>query len=502
MRSASQTSCASVIHAPAKTLIAVLSEVLRAVDGRVVLLRALTKVFDQERDDIDLLLTESQRKQLLRAMYAQCLWGGLHCRIRQSCPAKIQLILWTEDCSAKLMVDLWTSFDQLPQQRRKCIPADRLLNTLTDTNESERHGNVPEWQDIPALCRLPADIDFCLLVQHLGAKRKNLTTPVCRERILRACEQLKSWPQGSHLQRRPDALLSALRDVATQLPRAIVVTSKIIKLTEDYLLQRLASARNNRGLPLLERKRRRGLTTELRKAILNHRPIVELIGSDGAGKSSAVAALASKLPHASVAVAKKLYRRSLIYQLASGVTRRLGGPDREKFDDRFAHAISLRAAVALWLRMCLPFSPWSRNHHSPSDLNEPFPGELQSDGPILILDRSCIGFLILDRKSDNPRLARCASWMESLCPPTSSVLLTLSYAALSQRKREMSSVGHETYQRLLFDQALRQQPADLTLLSGLSTADESATFLLAILQPVTPRTQESLDATESRKAVA
>ena len=501
MPSASRLLCAMTLPEPEKSLFVVMNELLRAVHGRVALLRPLAGNFDDQRDDMDLLLTESQRKQLLRAAYARCILGDIHCRIQQNSPTKIQLILWTTDCSSQLMIDLWTSFDQLPRRRYNAISAVRLLNTLSDGNASERRENVHGCPQIPALRLLPADIDFCLLVQHLAAKRRKLTTPACRERIVAACERLRSLATASATVH--DPLLTALLDLASRLPLAMIVTPNFIKVTEACLLQRLAAVPNNRGLPVLERRQRRGPVTELRKAILQRRPAVAVIGSDGTGKSSIVAALTLQQQNTVTVVAKKFYRRSLAYQFVGGLIKRLCGMDRGDFDDHVSPWISIRAAAAFWVTMCLPFSHWSKSRVSGTAMNGPVSvSELSRPKRTLILDRSCVTFLITDRKSDAPRLTSSATWIEAVTPPVRSVLLTLPYTALEHRKQEMSSAGHEIYQHLLFEQALRQRPSDLTLLAGLPSAEESAAALCKILKWVSLPVGEPRTSTEFGKVAA
>lgn len=488
---------------PASCLFAALNELLRAVDGRVVLLRPLTACFDSQRDDIDLLLTEPQREQLLRAAFLHCTNGRIHCRIQQSSPAKAQLILWTIDCSHKLMIDLWTSFDQLPRHRHRCIPADRLLNTLTvavpgmDADESDA-GCAD--QKIPALRQLPPDIDLCLMIQHLATKRRNLTTSTERGRIARACERLASWSQEQTIQQVPSDLWAALCDIADQLPRAITLTPKSIALSGDYLLQRLACVQNNRGLPILERRSRRGLMTGLRRAILRHRPTVAVIGSDGAGKSSVVSTLARQQPQTTAAVAKKLYRRSLTYLAVSGLMKRLCGTDRGSFDDHMAPLITLRATAAAWIRMYLLLNPWSKLQSAVTDKKRLISGrELPRTA---LLDRSIASFLITERKSDTPTLTRAATWIESLVPPVTSVLLTLPHSELTRRKQEMSAPGHTMYQRMLFEQALRQQPTDLLLLANLPSAQAAATAICELLLSETRAVESSTATADSRKAAA
>ncbi|MEJ7592105.1 MAG: hypothetical protein WKF77_11185 [Planctomycetaceae bacterium] len=511
MHSASSLTSVDSSPDPASCLFAALNELLRAVDGRVVLLRPLTACFDSQRDDVDLLLSESQREQLLLAAFSLCTRERIHCRIQQSSPAKAQLILWTITCSQKLMIDLWTSFDQLPRRRDTCIPAERLLNTLTaSVPDTQIHtscgaydaGAVTEQshpgrtqERIPALRQLPPDIDLCLLLQHLAAKRRKLTTTAVRERITRACERFASWsPQQTFLSV-PHNLQVALLDVVDHLPRAIMITPKSIALSEEYLLQRLTCVANNRGLPVLARRGRRGLMTGLRRAMLKHRPTVAVIGSDGAGKSSVVSALTRQQPNSTSVVAKKFYRHSLTYQFFSGLMKRLFGTDRGVFDDHTAPLITLRAAAVSCIRMSVSFNPWSMNRRSVADKKSLVPDQrLNKLLHFAVFDRSISSFLITHRKSDTPNLTHGATWIESFIPPVTSVLLTLPHSELIRRKQEMSALGHDAYQRMLFGQALRQQPGDLILLASQPSAQAAAMAICELLRHDT-RSDESLTVT-------
>ena len=544
MHSASRLTSVDSSFDPASGLLVALNELLRAVDGRVVLLRPLTACFESHCDDIDLLLTESQREQLLRAAFAHCTQGRIHCRIQQGSPAKAQLILWSLDCAQKLMIDLWTSFDQLPRRRHSCIPADRLLSTLTaSVPDAQIHTN----EKIPALRQLPPDIDLCLLIQHHAAKRRKITATAVRERIARACARLVSWTPQHTCQQISHDLLAALRAVADELPRSIMITPKFIAFSEDYLLLRLANVPSNRGLSVLEPRRRRAPMTELRKTVLRHRPALAVIGSDGAGKSSVVSALAMLNPEATSVVAKKFYRRSLTYQFISGLMMRLRGADRGMFDDRSAPLVTLRATAAMWINMCFPGRQGSRPRASVTVENcvehchkwidggpelegaspkprgylrsaQSSPGhptlQSTSDSRLVpdhelnklprttILDRSIASFLITDRKSDLPILARGATWIEALIPAVTSVLLTLPHAELTRRKQEMSAPGHDTYQRMLFEQALRQQPSDLVLLANLPSVQAAATAICELLRDEGRSDESSTETAGNRKAVA
>ena len=448
MQSASHQTCVDPLQHSANTLFAALNSLLRGVDGRVILLRPLPQNFDHQRDDIDVLMSNEQRQQLLRAAFAQCLQKKLHCRIEQSSPAKTRLTLWTADASQMLMIDLWTDFDQLPLRRHLRISSDRLRNALTESANNQ----------IPALHHLPPDIDLCLLIQHLAKKRKLLSNPGVRHRISFACDRLKSWSPEPDARCLRQDLLQSLRSVADRLPQAIVVTPNFIAVAQEYLLLRLANAPGNRGLQILERRKRRGILTDARKALLLRRPVIAFIGSDGAGKSSVIAAIAENRTTVVPVVARKLYRRSLIYQLVSGLAKRLLGTNRDRFDSLVCGPIAIRALTAAWGHAVL-----RSKRHAP------------------IHDRSVASFLITDRKTDLPRTSSAATWIEPLIPPITSVLLVLPHSELIHRKNEMSAPGHETYQRLLFEQALRQQPTDIILLASLESAQATAAVAAELL---------------------
>ncbi len=469
MQSASLQTCVNPSQHSANTLFASLNSLLRGVHGRVILLRPLPQNFDHQRDDIDLLMSNAQRQQLLRAAFTYCLKKEIHCRIEQSSPSKTRLTLWTTAASQKLMIDLWTEFDQLPLRRYQSIPADRLLNALTKFADDE----------IPALHHLPPDIDLCLLIQHLAKKQKTLNNPVVRHRIHLACDRLNALPIDSGLHGTLLDLLHSLRSVAHRLPHATVITPDFVSIAHGYLLARLADVPGNRGLQILERRKRRRLLANVRKAILQRRPTVAFIGSDGAGKSSVISALAEKQRAITPIVAKKLYRRSLIYQLFSGLAARLVGTNRDRFDSIVSIPITLRALTAAWCRAVFRLDPQKPIH-----------------------DRSVASFLITDRKTDLPRTSLAATWIEPLIPPVTSVLLTLTHSELNCRKHEMSAPGHETYQRLLFEQALRQQPADIILLASLESAQATAAAVAELLWHDSAPIDASQEVSHSRKAAA
>jgi hypothetical protein len=101
-----------------------------------------------------------------------------------------------------------------------------------------------------------------------------------------------------------------------------------------------------------------------------------------------------------------------------------------------------------------------------------------------------------------PRISSAAKWIEPLIPPVTSVLLALPHSELIDRKDEMSAPGHETYQRLLFEQALRQQPTDIILLASLESVEATAAVTAELLWQGSTPIDASFEASPNRKAAA
>jgi hypothetical protein len=83
-----------------------------------------------------------------------------------------------------------------------------------------------------------------------------------------------------------------------------------------------------------------------------------------------------------------------------------------------------------------------------------------------------------------------------------SVLLTVPHLELTRRKQEMSAPGHDTYQRMLFEQALRLQPTDLVLLANLPSAQVTATAICELLREEGRTGESSTETAGKRKAAA
>lgn len=465
-------------------LLSALSELLLRLQGdTVVLLRPLARDFDPQRDDVDLLLTEPQRTAFLASAFEASAAGKFHIRIRQGTADKIQMVLWNLECTSSLTIDFWSAFSQLPGHRGTMIRADRLLKTLAPEEPCRQSPAEPSEVTLPGTSRLPADIDFCLLVLHLASKKKKLTNPVVRERLLLAFNRLRTLTLIEAASRPclsdADTLLQAARPILNSRS----IPGELVRMAEVYLLKRISpSSADSRDAALVSRGNR-NLLTGVRRWWMQRVPCLAIVGSDGAGKSSVCMRLTGSVPAGRTkCAAKKLYRRSLLYQILSGVVKRVSGANRGQFDDQVAPWITLRASMSLWLRIALRASERAVGQMTARRTATPgLPTLFAPSGrEALVLDRSVSSFLIRDRKTETPQLHWSARWLERWIPPVTTVLLTVPFGQLVERRQEMTCHGHQRYQRLLFQQALRQQPSDVIIIANAKTASDAAELIQLI----------------------
>jgi len=345
------------------------------------------------------------------------------------------------------------------------IRADDLLQIAASQGATGQRSQTSVGVRLSAAIQMPADMDLCLLILHLVSKRKRLASPIVRQRLLHAIDRLSSLSlQGADSSTLPSDV-SLLLNAAEQLLYSVRIPPQLVRDAETYLLKRVRDSADENSRPIPEPGGSRSFVTRTRRWLMKRVPCLAIVGSDGAGKSSVCRTLAESQPSVfQPSVGKKLYRRSLLYQFLSGTAKRVGGVERGQFDDFLAAWITLRASIALWFRI----------------VYRPAEGAGFPRRRTLLLDRSVASFLINARKSPCPRLHRSASWLERLIPPVTTLLLAVPFGQLALRKHEMSCQGHEKYQLLLFQQALRQQPADVIVIANTQSADDAVRVIRLI----------------------
>lgn len=464
-------------------ILSLLSLIFARCRNHVVLLREVTQSFNAQNDDIDLLLSESDRTLVLKACLEASINGWANFRIRAGNADKVQLEVWNVDATCCVRLDLWTGFTQLVSRRRWKLTAEQLI-AMVDTTNCDKVCS----DDFPLMLkRLPADIELALLVLHWSAKRRSLTEPVAQERLKSAIHRLQQYPEPDSR----DEMASRISTAAGSGDGRLMLRQELLRCTgllrnARFVPAAISTALEDRlvAIPCLQPVpcHRRRLRYEVGRLVSRLLPIRSIVGSDGSGKSSVLRQLASLKPLAVCPiVAKKYYRRSFSYRLLASLARRGFGISKEQFDDALAPFITLRAAAAQWASMSAKIFVTAIT---------------RSDRRELWIDRSVTSFLITHRKSHAPRMASGSRWIERLTMPATTVLLAVPFSKLIERKQESTEAGHVKYQQLLCDQALRRHPADLVLIANSQSVEASISAITAVLETQTTGSQVPLSGFE------
>jgi hypothetical protein len=242
------------------------------------------------------------------------------------------------------------------------------------------------------LQRLPADLEAAVYVQHLAIMDRDPTISANAERLaglVRRC--------SSHV------------ELAEALER-ILTTGRIDKHLRDQCGEAIeARGRVTRRRSVLGRARRRWLEIRTLDA-------VALVGVDGCGKTSLGDAVAEALDYDRLP-AMNAYRRSLLFRGIYKANRLTLKRPYETIDKILAPVTYAVAACRI---------PKLVSAHT-------------------VLDRYLGDFLIVDRKSDEPRLSRFAVVLGNFYRPCKTIHIRASWATIANRKNEVTEKGHAWY---------------------------------------------------------
>lgn len=422
--------------------------------GSAILLRALPEreVLRSRNQDVDLLVTSEQASELLRLAYEDVQNGCCHVQIESRHRSKIQLILWATDTSERLSIDLWLEWNQTLS--RRVISASALQEI---TESSTKDSDVV----LPNVSKLPDETELALLVLHIVTKKRGVISAINRRRLFQLIQRLETgdW----NLLDLQNLVTSVRNDLAKSKGwcEPSVVSGQTGWIAEALLRSRLKHGSRSNP-PLLSRASnsvKNGLMSAIRflgraaRRILSQSqcPTLAFIGSDGCGKTSLTALVcAAHSGKWKTVVGRKLYRRSLLYSVLSSVTRSVFKIPRSDFDDRLAAILSFRAMMVCWVMLF-----WLRIRNVVA---------CSKQG--LVLDRSPESMLVTGRRLGEPAAAWGSRFVEFFAPPLRQVLLLVPFEVLSNRKQELSASAHEQYQRLLFEQMIRQPVVSTLLLSN------------------------------------
>ncbi len=468
--------------------------------GRAILLRALPtrSELSAHDQDVDLLVTSEQAAELLRLAFEDVLSGRCHVQIESRHRSKIQLVLWAPGTSDSLKVDLWLEWNQM-LSRRRIIVASSFQSLVQSETPCQCDGAFVTDQDasLSRAARLCCDVELAMLVLHLLRKKRGVVSSINLRRLLQLVRVLKSdlRPESDagklvasvcmDLGNAPEKLSASPAAGRSVEPSKISCATGLV--AQAFLESRLQ--RENVAGPTLRQRcaglLKNGFYSAMRMAgraarrVFSSRtcPTLAFVGSDGCGKTS-LSALVSAAHSGkwTTVVGRKLYRRSLIYAVFSSVTRSVCRISRSDFDDRLATVLAFRAMLACWIMLV-----WMRIRNA-----------LSCTPRGLVLDRTPESMLIVGRRGVQPVTAPGSRILEYLAPPLRQVLLVVPYHVLARRKQELSWTVHEQYQRLLFEQVIRQPVVSTVLLSNAASPLAALEALEQILE-LTPNVSELAD---------
>ena len=385
--------------------------------------------------DVDFLGTRGSIEALSDAALGWVRAGDCHMRLVSRNRFKTTLTLFSVDGKHRIDFDLWVELWQL-DDKGACLryaDCDPLVATQTGS-----------------LRRLPLAVEAAVYIHHLVSKRRDVSLPGAAKRL----EGYREACLRANLGDLADALGSVIDDrCITSATRAVV--DRILSGNLPSVLRSNASNRFGRRLHDL----RAGMLAGPRQP-----RILSLMGCDGSGKTAQAECLKAGAGCVqAVFTGKHLYRKSLLYKLAVIFIRPVLFQKREAFDETLAPLIYLRACLGLQLKL------WRRR------------------SGLLVMDRSLMDFLMVDRKSDTPALCRGRWLADAFGRRIPTVHFILPYEQLVLRKREVTEAGHARYDAAMFKRFTRQIPTDYTLFNNSGGLKDSAAALGLIVQAIAAR---------------
>lgn len=382
---------------------------------------------DINRGDVDFLTNQASLTHLLTAAYSWVQDGLCHAHIVARDKNKTTLRFISVDGLHWIQLDLWIYLWQIGGKTRY-LRFEHCIDILQPTTSS--------------ICRLPLAAEIALYIFHLQAKKKQLSTEQVQHRIrnyISECKTQGLTELNSHLFIASEThhLSAALIDAARQT----LATYGLLKKSESA---------SKSGKIFEEAK-------ELWLAAPRQFSAFAVMGCDGSGKTTLIRHLAARNTQLRPHVGKRLYRNSLLYKTLVALVRPLLFTSRDRFDDLLAPFNYFRASVALQAILLL-----------------------KTDN-IIAFDRSLIDFLMINRKTDNPRWHK-QSWLSQVIGrriPTFHLITP--YDCLAKRKREITAAGHTKYDNAVFSLIANRIPTDYTLFYNGSDLESSTIALERII---------------------
>jgi hypothetical protein len=381
-----------------------------------------------DQGDADLLGDRHSVAALLQMLLERSVAGDVHFRVTSSKPEKIQVSVFSTDFAHSATYDLWIELTQ--------IHDGRALIRYEDV--------APQLVRKCGIESLPGCLVGAVYLQHLITKRKPLAAPHTALRI------------QSFVEHNCDDLSCGVSRWFRDIKRAGTIR-KPAPAESAIQISRLLNVRLDDDAHQVKLRWRPRPRIESGDAVC-------VLGVDGVGKSTLIESLVREGLVASEAlVGKKLYRRSLIYRLATRSARHRDPANREAIDERLSPVLFLRSVSAFRRTLA-----WRR---------------LRGLGTLLV-DRCPLDFLYLGRKSDHGRFHPATARLESLAPSTPTIQLVAPHSVTSTRKPELTEAGHKAYDRAMLMRLAGQCPCDHLVFHNGGKLQESSEALGSYLERV------------------
>lgn len=381
-----------------------------------------------DKDDVDVLCSRDAIYDLLASVFEWVKSGDCHMRVISNSEDKVALYLISIDGLSVLHFDLWINIWQIDRRTKR-------LTFESCAHICERNGM--------SILRFPILVEAAIFVQHLIGKRKDCSNPKQLERMeYYQNECCASDPVfAKHLQ-----IAREQKHVHEDLE---MHASKIVH-------ENIVFVHSSSYVRFLHRIK----TSVIR--CWHHSPkklsMIAIMGCDGSGKTTLSRQIMAKDSQITqLYTGKHLYRKWMIYKLLVIFLRPLLFQKREKFDETLAPIIYLLACWKLLLKSI--FSPQG----------------------ITVIDRSIVDFLMLARKSDEPRFSRFLWLTHFFGIRIPHIQIVTNFVQLRERKLEMTEKGHTIYDQLMFRHFTRRYPTDYTVFSNLRTLEDATVVLPRIV---------------------
>jgi hypothetical protein len=283
--------------------------------------------------------------------------------------------------------------------------------------------------------RLPLKLEVALYLQHLLAKKKDLREDKYRKSL------------ANYRQRCPEFALEL-----ESVEELGIIPGEVKEHSAEILREAFGESPTGKT-PLL------GIYEEGFLSYPRTVKAISVMGCDGAGKTSLSWSLTElEKRYARVFTGKHLYRKSWLYKLAVIFIRPFTFQSRERFDELFAPLVYLRACLGLRIKLLR----WKRG--------------------ITLIDRGLLDFMYLNRKSDRPGFSRLF-FLSRLCGKRIPVVHVMAdYAAIRQRKDEVSEKGHECYDKDMWQAHALRCPTDYLAFNNTGSLKNSSLALDQVLR--------------------